>query len=44
LKKKPSLDEETEGIITLEREKLKLLLKGIDIFREHAEKRYISVL
>ncbi len=45
------LEEETfpwtrkqKGIITLEREKLKLLLKGIDIFREHTEKRYVSVL
>ena len=33
-----------KGIITLEREKLKLLLKGIDIFREHHEARYVTVL
>lgn len=33
-----------KGVITLEREKFKLVLKGIDSFREHAEKRYLSVL
>lgn len=33
-----------KGIMTLEREKFKLLLKGIDIFREHRERRYVSIL
>jgi len=33
-----------KGVLSVERDKFKLLLKGIDIFREHTEKRYISVL
>ena len=33
-----------KGVLSVERDKFKLLLKGIDIFRVHTEKRYISVL
>jgi hypothetical protein len=29
--------------LTIERERFRLLLKGIDIFREHRVKQYISV-
>ena len=32
-----------KGVLTLERERFKLLLKGIDIFREHKVKQYFSV-
>jgi transposase len=32
-----------KGVLTLERERFKLLLKGIDIFREHRVQQYFSV-
>ncbi len=32
-----------KGVLTIERERFKLLLKGIDIFREHRVKQYFSV-
>ncbi len=32
-----------KGVLTIERERFKLLLKGIDIFREHRVQQYFSV-
>jgi transposase len=32
-----------KGVLTLELERFRLLLKGIDIFREHKVKQYLSV-
>jgi transposase len=32
-----------KGVLTIERERFRLLLKGIDIFREHRVQQYFSV-
>jgi transposase len=32
-----------KGVLTIERERFKLFLKGIDIFREHRVQQYFSV-
>jgi len=32
-----------KGVLTIERERFRLLLKGIDIFREHKVQQYFSV-